>query len=173
MTTVSWAESGDREESDERAGVNKSLHSSPHSEASTWLLGAKAVQLNVFPEEGDGASGGGAGLFVERSVVPGWLEVELSVSVVAIESETLLPVDVLFKKPFHFGPFCPYIALGPTVSIVFEDGTRAFAGGVAVAGFYLWLGDLWGFDVEVDYALLSEEGLQQELTFAAGPTLRF
>jgi hypothetical protein len=150
-----------------------SLHSSPHTEHSTWLVGAKGVQLNIFPEGGESASGAGAGVFVERSLVPGWVEVELSVSLVAIESEAVLPVDILFKKPFHFGAFCPYVALGPTVSIVLEEGTRVFAGGAAVAGFYWWWTDHVGLDVEVDYAILSEEGLQQELTFAAGPTLRF
>lgn len=154
-----------------------STHGSPHTEHSTWLLGAKAVQLSLFPASGDTFFGAGAGIFAERTVIPGWLEAEVSVSVVRVAEEDawVIPIDLLLKKPFELGAFCPYGAIGPTLSVVnrAEQGTRAFLGVAVVAGFYLWFGRAIGLDVEIDYAVVAENGVQHELTVAGGPTLRF
>lgn len=152
-------------------------HMSPHTEETSWLLGLKGVQLTAIPSEGETLIGGGLGLFAERTAIPGWLEIELSASFVRIESENewIVPIDVLLKKPFHVGSgVCPYLAIGSTVSLVTDgEGLTVGVGGVVVVGTYIWLSDSWGIDVEVDYALLYEEGVQHEVTVAAGPTLRF
>ena len=151
------------------------MHRSPHTVESEWVLGAKAVQLSEFPDEGEALFGGGIGVFVERTVLDGWMEVELSGSLVRVDGEEwVIPLDLLLKKPFHFGLFCPYIAVGPTVAFVrAEDETEAFFGAAAVLGAYIWFSESVGVDIEVDYAILAENGVQHELTFAAGPTLRF
>ena len=161
---------GDAAESD-----SASTHKSPHTEETSWLIGIKGVQLSAFPEDGEALFGAGFGAFVERSLIPGWVEVELSASVVRIEAEEawIVPIDLLLKKPFHFGDFCPYIAVGPTVVYVGGEERAWFAGGAAVVGAYLWLNEAWGIDFEVDYAIVDENGIQHELTVAAGPTLRF
>ena len=154
---------------------NRSVHSSPHTEESNWLLGVKGVQLNAFSDEGASTSGGGVGVFIERTVMPGWFELELSPSVVWVEGGTVVPIDLLLKKPFHLDEsFCPYFALGPTLSLAFkEEATEVGVGAAFVVGAYIWFGEAIGLDVEVDYALLDENGFVQELTFAAGPTFRF
>lgn len=152
-----------------------SMHASPHTAESSWILGAKFVQLNAFPDGGESSSGAGAGVFGESTLIHGWLELELSASIVSIKDETIVPVDVLLKKPFHFGKiFCPYFSLGPTVSFVFEeDETTPYFGVAAVVGTYLWFNDSFGLDLEIDYAVLDEGELVQEITFAGGPTVRF
>ena len=158
------------------AETHTTMHRSPHTEHSSWLVGVKGVQLTVVPAAGDTLVGGGAGVFAERTAIEGWLEVELSASFVRVadEDEWIIPVDVLLKKPFHIGAFCPYFAIGPTAAFVKrEEENRVVFGGVAVIGAYYWLGDSFGIDLEVDYAVVSEDGVQHEVTVAAGPTFRF
>ncbi len=114
-------------------------------------------------------------MFAEGTVIEGWLEIELSASVVRIGSEDkwVIPVDLLLKKPFHIGDVTPYVAIGPTIAFVRGEENIVGVGAAAVVGVYVWLSDSWGIDIELDYALVDEDGAQHELTFAAGPTLRF
>lgn len=78
------------------------------------------------------------------------------------------------QKPFHIGNLNPYFAIGPTMTLVRGgEENRVSFGGAAVVGAYYWFSESWGIDVEVDYALLDEDGAQHELTLAAGPTMRF
>ncbi|MEL6184325.1 MAG: hypothetical protein AAFU79_06855 [Myxococcota bacterium] len=163
----------------EEEELKSTMHLSPHTESSSWLVGLKGLQLTEFPPEGESLVGGGVGVFAETTLVHGWLELEGSLSLARVsgveEAAWVVPVDLLVKKPFHSGLFCPYIAVGPTVAFEFLDeheGTETLVGGAVVVGAYIWLSDWAGIDLEVDYAAVANGGVQHELTFAAGPTLR-
>ena len=151
------------------------MHSSHHEEEMNWVFGVKGVQLNTFSNHGENASGAGVGVLIERSVIPRWLEIELSTSTVFIDDHTIIPMDLLLKKPFHFTEnFSPYLAVGPTIAFnVTKKKTEIGIGAAFIVGTYIWFSQYIGLDVEVDYAILEENGLVHELTFAAGPLLRF
>lgn len=157
----------------------ESIHASPHLEHTSWLLGAKLVHFNAWnPGHGDEpnetAGGFGGGVMVERTVIEGWLEVELSVAAVSTDEGTAVPIDVLFKKSFELGRFNPYVGVGPSISIDIADGeAHAAAGGAIAAGTYVWFSDHVGLDVDIDYALVSNHGVAQELAFSLGPVIRF
>ncbi len=158
----------------QEASEAKSMHRSPHTEESRWLVGAKAVQLSAF-EDGESEFGGGAGVFVETTVIRGWMELELTASFVGLqEGIFVVPFELLAKKPFHFGNFCPYLAIGPTVEVVSQEGTEVLFGGAVVVGGYYFFSESVGLDVEVGYGLLAGgEHPVHELALAAGPLVRF
>ena len=157
---VAWAE-------------DESMHRSPHMEDTRWIVGTKAVGVaTVHAEEGSNV-GAGLGLSMERNVIEGWLEVELVLAVARVGEGTSIPIDLVAKKPFHFGRLTPYLGLG-LASSVHPGADRPVALGVAaVGGTYLWLGDHWGIDAELSYALLAEEGVLHEVVPALGPSFRF
>ncbi len=151
-----------------------SVHRSPHTEHSAWLVGLKGVYVRAFNSHERALDGGGVAVFAETTIIPGWLETELNVAVVDFEEgAAVVPDDLLFKKPFHIGSFCPYVGVGPSMTIVLEAGGEVLFGFVAAVGAYVWLHDHVGIDVELDYGLVAEDGVEHELTVAAGPTLRF
>jgi hypothetical protein len=157
----------------------ETIHASPHLEHTTWILGAKLVQFNAW-NPGDGESpnqtvtGVGGGLLIERTVVEGWLEVELSASGVVTGEGVAVPIDVLLKKSFEFGRLNPYLGLGPSISIDIVDGEAEVSPGCAFAvGSYIWITDHVGMDIDLDYALVSNHGVAQELTVSLGPVVRF
>lgn len=166
----------------------ESVHRSPHLEHTEWIVGAKAIQFNVWETEKEEATdeepalekdvslhGVGGGLFVERSVFRHLMEVELSVSAIALEGNAVVPIDLLLKKPFHLGPhFNPYVAFGPAVSIDIVDGDADANGGIAFAtGAYYWFDDHFGLDLDFDYTLVFKGDLGHELQIALGPIWRF
>lgn len=157
----------------------ETIHASPHLEHTTWILGAKLVQFNAW-NPGDGESpnetvtGVGGGLLVERTLVEGWLEIELSASGVATGDGVVVPIDVLFKKSFELGRLNPYFGIGPSISIDIVDGEAEASAGCAFAvGSYIWVSEHVGIDVDLDYALVSNHGAAQELALSVGPVLRF
>lgn|GEM_PF-1302233 len=157
----------------------ETVHASPHLEHTTWIVGARLVQFNAWnPGDGESPSetvnGVGGGLFIERTILDGWLELELSAAGVATGDGTVVPVDVLFKKSFEFGRVNPYVAIGPTISIDVVGGEAETSAGCAFAlGSYVWLSEHVGVDVDIDYALVSKHRTGQELTVSLGPVLRF
>lgn len=111
---------------------------------------------------GEGVHGNlGGGVFLEVTLIPAWLEVELNVQGLASEGGAVMPIELLFKKPFHVRPwFHPFIGLGPTFVPAFlpqETQVRLGGGGAAVAGAYFWLSRHVGIEVEANYNLLYED----------------
>ena len=161
------------------------MHRSPHIEETKQLVGLKGAFVSAF-NDGKSAVGGGFTLFYERSLIEGWLEIELASAVVFIEGERVVGFDLFFKKPFHVNHVVnPYVGVGPNVTIIIgrEEGlegegevreTRTRAGIVSTAGSYFWLrGGRFGFDVALVYLLLFNDGLSHEFTVEAGPAFRF
>jgi len=86
----------------------------------------------------------------------------------------VVPVDVLFKKSLELGRFNPHVAIGPSISIDVVDGAAETSVGCAFAlGSYIWLSDHVGIDVDLDCALVSKDGVAQELAVSLGPVFRF
>lgn len=166
----------------------ESVHRSPHLEHTEWILGAKVVQFNVWEtekEEAEGEEGAkkkdvtlhgvGGGLFVERSLFRHLLEIELSVSAIALEGDASVPIDLLLKKPFHLGPhFNTYLGTGPALSIdIKDDETKAYGGIAFATGTYYWFDDHLGVDLDIDYTLVFKDDLAHELQISLGPVWRF
>ena len=141
------------------------------------LVGVRAIGVAAF-EEGAGRDAkpqGGFGFAYERTLVPRWLELEISMNALFSEAGPALPVDVLLKKPFHASHrFDPFVGLGAVV--VFGVGEEKFVapGAIAATGMYVWANTRWGASAELDFAAVNEpHGWVYELEFAAGPVLRF
>lgn len=164
------------------------IHRSPHLEHTEWIVGAKVVQFNAWEtetEEADGEeparkrnvtlNGVGGGVFVERSLLRHFFEIELSVSAIAVEGDVTIPMDLLLKKPFHLGPYVNlYLAIGPALSIDIKDDETDTSGGIAFAtGTYYWFDDHLGVDLDLDYTLVFKDDLAHELAISIGPAWRF
>lgn len=149
------------------------MHRSPHEEGTAWIAGAKALVLTEFEAEGESATGFGFGVSCERNVVHGWLEIEAVLSAAHVEETWLLPIDLLFKKPFHFGHVQPYIGVGPAMTLNADHLDEPAFGAAFALGAYLWFGDHAGLDVELSYSIVSEAAIIQEFIVAVGPAVRF
>lgn len=147
-------------------------HEGEHEAAhKPWVAGLKAVQLTSIGE-GEAEFGVGGGFSFERDVVHHWVEAELVAAVVVLGEELVVPADLVLKKPFHFGIFAPYIGAGLALTILPEEG-EVFVGGSLVGGSYFWLwGDI-GLDLEVEFNVIQEEELIQEIVVGLGPSVRF
>lgn len=168
-----------------RDAAAEEMHRSPHTEETSQLVGVKGAFVNAF-NDGKSAVGGGFTLFYERNLIEGWLEIELASAFVFIERERIVGFDLFLKKPFHINHVVnPYVGVGPNLSILISreeevegEGevreTRTRGGIVWTAGSYFWLErSRFGFDVEVVYLLLFNNGLSHEFTVEAGPAFRF
>ncbi|MEM6294359.1 MAG: hypothetical protein AAGA54_24000 [Myxococcota bacterium] len=141
------------------------------------LVGIRAIGVAAF-EQGAGRDAkpeGGFGVAYERTLVPRWFELEVSFNTMFTESGPVLPLDIVFKKPFHLSHrFDPFVGLGGIVAFGVGEESFVAPGLIASAGMYVWAGRRWGASAEVDYAALREpEHWIYELEFAAGPVLRF
>ncbi len=143
------------------------------------LLGAKAIGVAALPHEQPPNIEGqaGVGLLYERTLVRGWLELELSTNALVVEGGrgAHLPIDVLLKKPFHVGHrIDPYIGAGAAVTFGLGEERFVGAGAVATVGTYFWVHPRVGLLAEIDYAAVVEpRGWQHELEFGSGPVFRF
>lgn len=165
-----------------------SLHSehdaeAEHHPATRNLLGVRIGYLHAAVNR-DGhlirIPGLLAGLSYERTLIPRWLEIEISapVAVLLEEEHTIVavPIDVHFKKPFHVSRrLTPYVGIGPALDIEVAPDVKVFYGGSLAVGGYIWFNDSVGLDVEADYNLVvkTDRTLGQELFLAAGPVVRF
>ena len=136
-----------------------------HHEEYPNLLGLKLGHLSMWEFEEDQRKYSqfslAAGSY-ERVVIPGWLELELTVPVAVSLDESssiLFPIDLHLKKPFHpSAAFSPYVALGPAVDIrVRPEMDLAFGVSMAI-GTYWWTLSTLGVDLEIDYNVVTEAG---------------
>ncbi len=144
------------------------------------LVGAKALTALAVTRGHDGEAAGatphyGVSVYYERELVADWLELELNVATLTAPEGLHLPVDLLFKKPFHVSRHVtPYLAVGPALEARFE-AARSIAGGVTAAtGVYIWFTRYFGIDLEIDYTLLKTgEGLEHVPALGFGPAAHF
>jgi hypothetical protein len=120
------------------------------------ITGFKAGPIAQFTQ-GKGNIGGGISVYYERNLIAGWLEIEPAIAAFWVEDETVVPIEVLLKKPFHANHVVnPYAGLGPELALLFTPhGNRARFGLKFVGGSYFWFREgPWGLDVEIAYVLL-------------------
>ena len=170
-------------------GPDRCVYGGNHKPHTRNLLGAKALVVTSLgttgAAEGDhehgehGAEGPfttfGVSVFYERLLIPKWLELEINVGLVDGAAGLQMPIDLLFKKPFHVNRrLTPYLSLGPALE-VFPRGDRSPLLGVTGGlGVYLWLSRDFGVDLELDYtAHFLGPGLEHVTTLGVGPVLHF
>jgi hypothetical protein len=157
------------------ARAQKHFHRSPHLEETANIIGFKAGPVAQFTE-GEGFIGGGISVYYERNLIAGWLEIEPAIAAFWVEDETVVPIEVLLKKPFHANPMInPYVGLGPELALIFAPhGNRARFGLKFVGGSYFWFREgPWGLDLELGYVLLFDDQLVHELAVETGFGFRF
>jgi hypothetical protein len=108
--------------------------------ARDFAIGVKGAYLASF-HHGVASHHGGGGAFVEWGAIHGWLELELCAKVFHDgESSTLMPIELLAKKPFHLTRTVhPYVGLGPALVLAFHGDTAAHGGLTGALGTYFWL----------------------------------
>lgn len=150
------------------------VHRSPHTEETEQIVGIMGIQASEF-SEGDSLFGGGFGVFYERTIIEGWLELEINPSILWVEGDRVVGLDVLAKKSFFAHHTTnPYVGLGPGVFVeIGEEETTTRFGISAAVGSYFWPWEHFGFDLDVVYAAQLTSGVVHELTVQFGPVGRF
>ncbi len=139
-----------------------------HEEGHTLFVGAKGSYLVGFAHGEIHHFGGGGGFF-EVLLIPHWLEIELCVRALGNSHGVILPIDVLLKIPFHVSEvFHPFVGLGPTAVPSFLGKNEIFFGGVVALGSYFWVSNSWAIAAELNYNLIYEHGVVNEVGVNAG-----
>jgi hypothetical protein len=157
------------------AHAQKAFHRSPHLDETANIIGFKAGPVAQFGQ-GEGKMGGGISAYYERNLIAGWLEIEPAIAVFWVDEETIVPIEVLLKKPFHANEVInPYTGMGPELALIFTPhGNRARFGLKFVGGSYFWFGEgPWGMDLEIAYVLLFDDHTVHELALETGFAFRF
>lgn len=138
------------------------------------VVGAKFLVLGELTENETEAYFG-PGLVYELTVIPHWLELELSGAAVMTKGEIKFPFDVIVKKPFVVNRVVDlFVGAGAMVNLaVEEDRTRLHPGIIGSMGFFVWLRQQAGIFVEFDYAYVAQDGVSHELEAACGLATRF
>lgn len=119
----------------------------------------------------------GGAMFYERMLIDRVLAVEGNLGILsAFDHGNVYAVDVAFKIPFEAHTNVePYVGVGGAA--VYEsahDHDVFAAGGFVTVGSFFWLDRHFGFDAEVLYTMLDEEGaVAHEFTGATGAVARF
>lgn len=130
-----------------------------------FIVGAKASYILALEEGNTGTSLAGLGLFIETELIHHWVEVEFSARVVG-GPDMRVPVDTIFKVPFHPG-FNTHLFIGGGPSAVYHHG-KFYYGGVASVGALYWFTETVGLIGEVNYNLISDHGAISEFGFNFG-----
>ncbi len=166
---------GDEHHGDEHHGEHADGHShSEHSDGHRFFLGAKASYMTQFAHGHVNHLAGG-GVFFEVLAIPNWLEIELFGRVMGGGDLMMFPIDLVLKKPFHINETVhPFIGIGATVvPTIIDDKTEVFFGGLVAVGSYFWLTQTVGIVAELNYNLVYEHGIANEVGVNAGIVLGF
>jgi len=138
------------------------------------VVGVRGVQ--VAQSHGDASSlGSGVGAFYERSVVPGWVELELALTGEQVEDHRALPMEVMLKLPVEIAPtVAAFVGVGPSLTIASgEHGAESHLGVIGAVGMNVWPSERWGIDIEIDYTTYLDAEGGRAVGLAAGPMARF
>jgi hypothetical protein len=162
------------QEHEEAGGVHAGTASEKHEHEYRFHVNAMGTVLAGFTEQGTtGLYGGGAEF--EVVVIPRWLEVTLVVRGLAAEGGAAMPIDLLAKMPFHVNHwFHPFVGIGPAVVPVFlPEGASVGFGFAAVAGADFWITPRFGVFAEVNYNLVYNRAIANEVGGSVGPIVSF
>lgn len=117
---------------------------------------------------------GGGGLAFEAVVVPNWFEIEVSARGMKSAHGVSIPLELLFKIPFHATEeIHPFVGIGPMVSVNRDETLSASFGGLLMGGSYFWVTDGVGFVLEAFYGMADHEGLVHEVGINGGLAFGF
>lgn len=162
-------------------------HSDHEDHEHHWhgAFGTKAISA-VAVEEGETLTLGGVGGLVEYAFFNHQLDIELAAAWLHRSDLTEIPVDVVFKHPFHINQTVDlFVGAGPMVVAATHhhpaegeehahDEHSVYTGGIVSFGSYLWTRGHFGFVLEADYALVTADHKPaQEFEAGAGLMYRF
>lgn len=151
------------------AEAEQSEHAGAHAgRENRSFVGAKGAYLAV-PEDGEVHHHLGGGVFLELTLAPRALELELSLKWMSAAAGYELPLDVMLKVPFHVNRVLhPYLGAGFIAVLAVDDGVAAHFGGGLLGGAYFWITDQVGLLAELNFNLLYGHGLIREFGGAVG-----
>lgn len=127
------------------------------------------------PEEGDEVLRRvGVSIGVERVLIPGWLDAELSVLFAPGPNGLTLPIDLVLKKPFELSHSLEAFVGAGLATEWFEDGEAETAYGLSTTlGGYYWVDPHIAIVLDGEYNLLLHPETAHELVLASGAAVRF
>jgi hypothetical protein len=162
-------------------------HDEGHNVISLKLAGLELVVPDVegggtvTPEGGEGSEEEsevlrrvGVSIGIERVLIPGWLDVEMSVLFAPGSSGLTLPIDLVLKKPFEIGQHVEACIGAGLATEWYEDGKAEIAYGLSTQlGGYYWIDPHWAVVLDGEYNLLLHPETAHELVLASGVAVRF
>lgn len=116
----------------------------------------------------------GISLGVERVLIPGWLDAELSVLFAPGPNGLTLPIDLVLKKPFELTRELEACIGAGLATEWFEDGEAETAYGISTQlGGYYWVDPHVAIVLDGEYNLLLHPETAHEFVIASGAALRF
>lgn len=172
------------------SGLEPNADTAEHEAAGNNVLSLKLAGLEIVAPaaEGMGPIGAeepesegnrvlrrvGVSIGIERALVPGWLDAEVSVLLAPGPGGLTLPIDFVLKKPFELSHRLEgFIGLGLATEWL-EAGHAETAYGVASQlGAYYWVAPHWALAFEGEYNLLLSPETAHEFVLASGGAFRF
>lgn len=116
----------------------------------------------------------GVSLGIERVLIPGWLDAEMSVLFAPGPNGLTLPIDLVLKKPFELGRHVEACIGAGLATEWYEDGQAEVAYGLSTQlGGYYWIDSHWAVVLDGEYNLLLHPETAHELVLASGAAVRF
>ena len=165
-------------------------HDEGHNVISLKLAGLELIVPGVegsgpiTAAEGEGGEAGaeesevlrrvGVSIGVERVLIPGWLDAEMSVLFAPGPNGLTLPIDLVLKKPFELGQHLEACIGAGLATEWYEDGKAETAYGLSTqVGGYYWIDPHWAVVLDGEYNLLLHPETAHELVLASGAAVRF
>ena len=116
----------------------------------------------------------GVAIGIERVLIPGWLDVEMSLLFAPGPNGLTLPIDLVLKKPFEITHDLELCVGAGLATEWFEDGEAETAYGVSTQlGGYYWVDPHWAIVLDGEYNLLLHPETAHEFVLASGAAVRF
>ena len=137
--------------------------------------GGPVTDVEAEPEEGDEVLRRvGVSIGVERVLIAGWLDAELSVLFAPGPNGLTLPIDLVLKKPFEISHSLEAFVGAGLATEWFEDGEAETAYGLSTTlGGYYWLDPHIAIVLDGEYNLLLHPETAHEFVLASGAAVRF
>lgn len=135
-----------------------------------YIVGLKSSLSMVARAANPTQADVGVGFFAETELIHHWVELEATARIFVGEGDTHVPLELIFKKPFHLFPQGHvFLGVGPAAVVVAggKKGGTHF-GGVASLGTLLWSTPTVGFITEAYYSALDDHGLSHEFGLNIG-----
>jgi len=171
---------------DEHGGAGEHVeHDEGHNVISLKLAGLELVVPGVDgggpitaeeggEEESEVLRRVGVSIGIERVLIPGWLDVEMSVLVAPGPHGLTLPIDLVLKKPFELSHRLEACIGAGLATEWYEDGKAETAYGLSTQlGGYYWVDPHWAVVLDGEYNLLLHPETAHEFVLASGAAVRF